>query len=248
MSDPVRKVISEMRVAILSPMTKVYPKWVRCLTNMVAYSWAHGLKIYEMGMVEGMVIHWARDELVKQALAAAPTPDGPYTHFMFLDTDHVFPAHMAVQLASNFVHPEVDMISAVYYARNGNPLPVAYIKDAERDASRYMHFPIVGIPPALCQVDAVGFGAIIIKREVFEALPVPRFRFDGCGEDVFFCVNAKDKGFRVFVDGNMRIGHLKDPEAVTAETFETYFREHEEELGARIQVRLGGDQHGTDME
>lgn len=240
MSNEIQKLYSDMRIAILSPITKIHGKWVRSLVNMVAYSWAHGLKIYEMGIVEGMVVHWARDELAKQALLAEPTPDGPYTHFMLLDSDHVFPPHMACQLAGHFINPVVDGISAVYYARNGNPLPVVYVKDPSRDDSKYMHYPVVGIPEGLCQVDAVGFGAIILKREVFEALPVPRFRFDGCGEDVFFCVNAKEKGFRIFVDGTMKIGHLKDPEEVNSATFEKYFAENEKELGERIQIRLGG--------
>jgi len=214
---------------------------------MTAYSWAHGLKIYGMGIVKGQVVHWARDELVKQALEARTGSGESYTHFMFLDSDHTFPANMAVQLSGHFTNPEVDMISAVYYARNGNPLPVVYVKDPARDDSKYMHYPVVGIPEGLCQVDAVGFGAIIIKREVFEALPVPRFRFDGCGEDIFFCVNAKAKGFRVFVDGSMRIGHIKDPEIVDYDVFQRYLAEHSDELGERIKIKLGGSDHGADI-
>lgn len=244
-SNDVEKTISDMRLAILTPAAKIEPFWVRSVVNMMALSWSKGLKIYGMGLVVGQVVHWARDELVRQALQEM-SPEGlPYTHFLFLDADHVFPPHMAYQLASNFANPEVDMCGAVYFARSGNPLPVVYIKDPGRpNDSKYMHYPIVGIPQGLCQVDAVGFGAIIIKREVIEALPEPRFRFAGCGEDIYFCVNAKEKGFRVFVDGTMRIGHIKDPEVVTAETFETYVREHSDELGERIQIRLGGDNHG----
>lgn len=238
---------SDMRVAVISPVSKVEPQWVRSLVNMMAYSWAHGLKIYEMGMITGQVVHWARDELVKQALSST-TREGPYTHFLFSDSDHTFPAEMACRLATHFQNPGVDMCSAVYYARNGDPLPVVYIRDPSRDDSKYMHYPIVGIPECLCEVDAVGFGAILIRREVFEALPVPRFRFDGCGEDIFFCVNAKAKGFRVFVDGSLKIGHIRDPEIVTYEHFERHVAEHKDDLGERIKIRLGGNGHGEHVE
>jgi hypothetical protein len=241
-----RPAFDGMRVCILSPISKIEPRWMQSTVNMVAYSWANGLRIYEMGMIYGQVVHWARDELVNQALKV-DTNDGPFSHFLFLDSDHVFPPYLACRLANAFINPEVDMCSAVYYARSGSPLPIVFIKHPSREDGKYTHHPIIGIPEQLCQVDAVGFGAVLIRREVLEALPIPRFRFDGCGEDIYFCVNAKAAGFRIFVDGGLRIGHIMEPGVVDFNTFNTYVDTHSDELGDRVKIYMGGNDHGSDV-
>ena len=245
---PEGRIFDSMRICIVSPISKIDSRWMQTVVNMVAFSWANGLQIHEMGQISGQVVHWARDELANQALEAVSMDGKPYTHFLWLDSDHMLPKHLACQLANNFVNPQVDMCSAVYYARNGPPLPICFVKHPNKpEHGKYTHYPLVGIPEGLCEVDAVGFGAVLMKRKVLEEMPVPRFRFDGCGEDVFFCVNAKAKGFRIFVDGSLRIGHFRDSEIVTHNEFEAYVKEHEHELGGKVMVHLGGEHHGTDV-
>ena len=66
-------------------------------------------------------------------------------------------------------------------------------------------------------VDAVGTGFIMIKRTVFEALEDPWFVYHnpktGLGEDFYFCKKAKEKGFEVFVDTSVKVGHIGEHEA-----------------------------------
>ena len=108
---------ADMMICILSPMAHVEPAWVRSTVNMVAYSWAHGLPIFEMGHVHRQVVHWGRNELARQALESNG-PAGPYTHFLWLDTDHVFEPYLAAFLARHMVNrSEIDAVSALYYAR-----------------------------------------------------------------------------------------------------------------------------------
>lgn len=243
------RIFDTMRVCIMSPISKIEPLWVRSLANMIAFSWQNGLRIYEMGMIWGQVVHWARDELVNQGLSAV-SPEGlPYTHFLFLDSDQVFAPHLGCQLANAFVEPKVDMVSAVYYARNGPPLPIIFVKNPNKpEDGKYTHYPLVGMPDSgIFEIDACGFGAVMIKREVFETLPIPRFRFDGCGEDIFFCVNAKAAGFRIFADGGLKMGHIKEPDIVGHQDFSRYVQEHSSELGGKVQVYLGGNNHGSDV-
>lgn len=64
-------------------------------------------------------------------------------------------------------------------------------------------------------VDAVGFGCVVIRRAVLERLTPPRFvpsrrtPFDwDTGEDFNFCIRARDAGFGVVVDTHLRAGHL----------------------------------------
>jgi len=69
-------------------------------------------------------------------------------------------------------------------------------------------------------VDYTGFGWVLIKKGVFENLEYPWFapkmqQFesgevqDMCGEDVSFCLDAKDAGYEIWCDPRIRVGHEK---------------------------------------
>ena len=69
-------------------------------------------------------------------------------------------------------------------------------------------------------VDYTGFGWVLIKKGVFENLEYPWFApkmqvfesgsvQDMCGEDVSFCLDAKEAGFDIWCDPRIRVGHEK---------------------------------------
>jgi hypothetical protein len=69
-------------------------------------------------------------------------------------------------------------------------------------------------------VDYTGFGWVMIKNGVFENLEYPWFApkmqvfesgnvQDMCGEDVSFCLDAKEKDFEIWCDPRIRVGHEK---------------------------------------
>ena len=71
-------------------------------------------------------------------------------------------------------------------------------------------------------VDYAGFGWLLIKNGVFEheGMPYPWFApkmqvfesgevQDMCGEDVSFCLDAKEAGFEIWCDPRIRVGHEK---------------------------------------
>ena len=69
-------------------------------------------------------------------------------------------------------------------------------------------------------VDYTGFGWVLIKKGVFENLEYPWFApkmqvfesgsvQDMCGEDVSFCLDAKEKGYEIWCDPRIRVGHEK---------------------------------------
>jgi len=245
-----KKMFSEMSVCILSPIQWIEPEWVRATVNMVAYSWHNGLKVEEMGITIRQVIDWARNDLVragmeKKRMLTGDTLD--YTHFLWLDTDHIFNGDLCCQLARHFAIPEVDSVSALYFARTGTYMPVAYVKDFNTDP--YKHFPLVEVPNNLCEVDATGFGAILMKRDVFERVPYPWFTLDWrAGEDIAFCVEAKKRGIRFFLDGQYKLGHLGDRQVITEKTYRQYQAEHPEKFADKIKVGLGGKRDGTNLQ
>ena len=71
-------------------------------------------------------------------------------------------------------------------------------------------------------VDYSGFGWVMIKNGVFEneKLVYPWFApkmqvfesgevQDMCGEDVSFCLDAKEAGYEIWCDPRIRVGHEK---------------------------------------
>jgi GT2 family glycosyltransferase len=70
----------------------------------------------------------------------------------------------------------------------------------------------------LIEVSYTGMGFMLVRKEVFESLEYPWFRplekrigdmVDFTMEDVAFCLKAKEKGFGIFVDTGVRVGHEK---------------------------------------
>ena len=233
-----REKYKNLEIVVLTPCGgyDVAAKFTKCLANMVAYSWMCGLKVYQMGTTERMVIDWARNDLARQAREQVNEYTGnKFTHFLWLDDDHVFNPDLAVYLAR---HEDLDMISALYYGRTQH-LPVAYVKDDSGD--EHKHYPLIEAPNGLVQVDAVGFGALLMRRDVFERVPEPWFTLDWrAGEDIAFCVHAKKHGIKVWLDGSYALGHIGPPTIVTTETYKQYLEEHAEDFKDRVKVSLGG--------
>lgn len=232
-----KKQYKNMSVVILTPCrdNETAIRFTKSVVNLVAYSWMHGLKVYQMGCTERMVVHWARNDLAKIAQSKLNEYTGKrFTHLLWLDDDHVFNPDMLVYLARH----DKDMVSALYFGRAGKHLPVAYVKDRSDDP--YKHFPLIEPPKQLCEVDAVGFGAMLMKREVLDAFEYPWFDFKNAGEDITFCVRAKQAGKKVYLDGSYVLGHIGDPAIVTEATYNEYMEQHADEYADKIKVGLGG--------
>lgn len=239
-TDAEREMFATMKVAILSPIMHIEPQWARSTVNAVAFAWHWGLRVEDMGITERVVVDWARNELVRAVKDLISVfDDQPFTHYMWLDADHIFDRDLICQLARHFAFPEIDMVSALYFNRTEPHLPVVYVKDA--GPSVYTHYPLVEVPNCLCEVDAVGFGAVMTKRECFEKVPDPWFTLDyQAGEDMAFCVHAKKAGVRIFLDGQYKLGHFASKKIVTEKTYKDYVEAHPGIFGDKVQVKLGG--------
>jgi hypothetical protein len=229
----------DLSIVILTPCKdyECATAFTRSVVNMVAYSWMHGLHVYQMGTTERMVVHWGRNELSRMAQSHVSGYTGKrYTHVLWLDDDHVFNPDLLLYLAR---HSDLDMVSALYFGRVGRHLPVVYVKDDSPD--RYSHYPLVEVPPKLCQVDAVGFGACLMRMDVLDRMEAPWFRFNEAGEDIYFCAHAKERGITIYCDGSYMLGHLGEQQVVTQETYRKFLDDHRDEYADRIKVPLGGN-------
>jgi hypothetical protein len=233
-TDADLKLFKKIKVLILSPIMTAEPKWVKCVVNMVALSWYFGLQVEKMAIAEKVVVDWARNALVEVGLKdVSYLDDKPFTHFLWLDADQIFDPDMLLQLARH----DLDAVSALYYGRNEPHLPVAFVPHNE-DPKGYTQHHILEIPPVVWEVGAFGFGACLIKREVFEKVPGPHwFTLDyRCGEDFSFCREGRMRGIKFHVDGSYKIGHIAPGKIISEKDLIEYKKEHPEIDDGRVKI------------
>lgn len=102
----------------------------------------------------------------------------------------------------NLFVSDYDIISGVYLDELGR------VVAANTDNSR---FTISDLDNKALPTEAtwVGFGFVCISREVVSKLNTPFVSKDFTGEDVSFCYNARNMGFKVFLDPATRVTHHK---------------------------------------
>lgn len=171
---------------------------------------------FYVGTAGRMHAHIARECLADKALEMGAD------YLFMIDDDMICPTSMFEQL---FAH-DVDIIAPLAFMRKHPHSPVIYtVRDGYDPISQSSYFTNLAVKSypkdQLVECDAVGFGAVLIKMDVFKKLPKPWFAtWSRIGEDIGFCHAAKRYGFRVFMDTSVKLGHLGDPVCVTEETYE----------------------------
>lgn len=158
------------------------------------------------------MIDTARNKLVEKMLE-----DIGATHIFMVDDDMTFQPDALKKLMAH----DVDIVGTLAFKRTPNFEPCVYkLKEGTDD-----HYPI--LPAKFEEVDAVGTGGILIKREVFEKIKNPWFETwyakDGSGKhwgvDIDFCKKAKAAGFKIHVDPEVELGHIGEAPIITKQTF-----------------------------
>ena len=149
----------------------------------------------------------------RNQIVEALEPD--HTALWFIDDDHRFRRDVLRQLLSR--GPAYDILGAFYCMRHPPFQPVAFVPHEGRQMRglAWAQLPppdqggVVVLPPG----SGIGTAGMLIRRRVLDALDPPWFseRFlttDGIGDDLYFCQQAAQAGFRVAIDLNARLGHI----------------------------------------
>jgi hypothetical protein len=179
--------------------------------GMVSIDWAltlaslkapDGVQITRM-QVQGAPIDHMRNTLVEAALR-----DG-YDYLFFNDDDTCVPERGLIQLMSR----DLDVVSGLYYTRHEPVQPLMY-RETDKGRWRITDYSI----GQLLDVDYVGAGCLLIKREVLEKVGYPQFKWtahdtsltnrDRFSEDMYFCRKAREAGFKVHMDTSVRCVHV----------------------------------------
>jgi hypothetical protein len=153
---------------------------------------------FELHLFAGSVICESRTRLVEEALSVNSDK------ILFLDSDIQFPSNMIDKLYSH----NKDIVAANYSTRYPIYQSVAFTDPenitARLDATQGLH-----------KIWAVGMGCMLIDIDVFHTLPKPWFvheynKIDDTfsGEDIYFCNQAMHHGIDVWVDSDIKLGHI----------------------------------------
>ena len=144
-----------------------------------------------------------------------------YDYQLWIDSDIVFDTEKFYRL----VAMDKDIAAGWYMTEDGHTTSVAHWLEEEdfRGNGGVMNHETGDTMSKRRKpftVDYTGFGWVLIKKGVFEKLEYPWFApkmqvfesgevQDMCGEDVSFCLDAKEAGYEIWCDPQIRVGHEK---------------------------------------
>lgn len=168
--------------------------------------------------MRGTNIAYVRNALVndlKSDLEYQKIDDG-FTHYLFIDSDTV----VNVEDIKRMLEYDLDIVCGAYKSRESEYCYVGGM--FKKQGENVVDFlKIASDTEGLIEVDWVGAGCLLIKKEVLENLPFPWFRYPiikkehkgrtHCNiafEDVGFCMLAKEHGYKIYLDCDCKLDHL----------------------------------------
>jgi len=209
-------------VVITTPGNQMCSEYVKCLmTTVFALNRNNISWIYQNE--SSPIVSNAREATITGSTSLEvfnPSPGkGQYTYdkIFMIDSDIVWNPEQFLK----FLQSDKDIISGVYYESTGSNSTVHLKKDSYRPLSRE-EIKQLQKENSLVEVYGLGLGFVCVKSGVFESLKRPWFKLgsitqeiDGVeyhipvGEDLFFCERVSDKNYKVYVDPNVVVGHVK---------------------------------------
>jgi hypothetical protein len=152
-----------------------------------------------INMLNSSILACSRNDLAAEATRSGAT------HMLCIDSDMRFPKESLVRLLKH----DKDIVGINYSTRK---VPPGFVAFKHKGATNEEHVKLETTPTStgLEAVDAIGFGMVLIRTDVFRRLDYPAFetRYDHeaamwIGEDVDFCLKAKAAGMDIWVDQDL---------------------------------------------
>lgn len=194
-----------MRIAILIPARgQMEVATAFDLVAMCAYTIKTTKHDIDLFTSSGTLIFDQRNNLVKTAL------DIKADYLLFVDADMRFPKDTLQILMAH----DKDIIGVNATTRSEPVKPTAKNMHINEDNSIDWMPIYSNAKTGIEMADGIGCGVMLIKRKVIEGMEEPYFYFEQLpgnkilGEDIYFCVKAKDAGFDTWVDHDLS-KHIK---------------------------------------
>lgn len=156
-------------------------------------------------MKSGSLVYTARDDI------ATRTVTSDFDFIFWLDSDMVIKPDTLVRMMDTLQKNDYDILSGLYFRRVPPYSPVLFEK-LEMDGASCIHEDFKTIPDEIFEVAGCGFGCVLMRTDVFldvQAKHGAMFAPIGSnGEDVSFCMRARECGFKIYCDPSVICGHV----------------------------------------
>lgn len=181
---------------------------------------------------------YGRTELRRNDFARQVLNQPHVTHLMMLDTDHIHPVNIVQALARHVIaDPSKLVVGALCFRRSEPYDPLMFLRAPDGELIVPGEWP-----DGLLKVDAIGHGAILIAREVFERIPPPwwlypydadfsdpREPYTMPTEDMYFSRLCGEHGIDIWCDTTVTSPHIGQ-EYIDRSTYDRYVAAHPEKL------------------
>lgn len=192
-----------MRTLIAIPTLDTVP--VHFLDSMVHMMRPRGTEVV---IVSNSLIYDARNRLADRAVKEG------FDRIMWMDSDMVFDADLIPRLSADLDEGR-EMVCGIYFTRRKPCKPCIYscIRNTESSGKTIPWvIPYKGYPEdQIFEVAGCGFAAVMMTtgliRRIREKHPQPFWPMFGFGEDLSFCLRAKEAGAKIWCDSRIKVGH-----------------------------------------
>jgi hypothetical protein len=129
--------------------------------------------------------------------------NGEFTHHLFLDDDLVL---IKSDCLMRLLSRNLPIVSGLYFRADFPHYPII-LKEYVVNSKTIMHEYVYADKPyprdKLIPCDATGAGLLLIRREVYEKMHRPFFKWDiehQAGEDIYFSRKVREAGYQLHVD------------------------------------------------
>lgn len=195
-------------------------RFVHCLVELMVDCERMPEYHFTLAVFPKMMVPQARE------LAAEKAVELGFDYCFMVDDDMILPRGIMARLLSH----NKDIVGSMSFERLGEHNPNIYAmtfceKSEDRDGaligsikwSSIINYAEKRDENGLCEVDAIGFGCVLINTRIFKKradgpqfMPTWFMAQFNVGEDLFFCFKAKEVGLKVYADchPDWMAGHL----------------------------------------
>lgn len=159
-----------------------------------------------LAMQSGSLVYTSRNSLA----TAAMQMDADYV--FWLDSDMVFAPDTLIRMMDTLQKNKLDMLTGLYFRRVPPYTPVLFDMLNMRTPTVLDWSEFKSIPDGLFEVGGCGFGCVLMSTEIFLSVQAKHGNMfapmGNNGEDIAFCIRARDCGYKIMCDPSIICGHV----------------------------------------
>lgn len=211
-----------MKIVFCLPGRTYSGKFLQCWSQLLAWCLANGISV-SIQQYYSCNIYYARNlclggNILNGAQQKPFNGQLDYDYMMWIDSDINFTVTQFITLLRH----QKDIVSGLYLMEDGHQYAtVEHWDENFFNANGYFQFltkETLSTKTELFPVNYTGFGFMLVKKGVFEAMEYPWFKpefvtignaYDFTMEDVSFCRQANRLGYPILIDPTVVVGHEK---------------------------------------